>query len=61
MKKNDRGSVYEEMEKLKQRREDRKNKNDKGFKTEDYSKLIAKKKQGINMDPSNVSVDNIYF
>jgi hypothetical protein len=61
------GSITEEIEKLKQRREDRKNKNnvneekktshvDNGKCDEEYEKLIKKKKMIFNQKPENVKV-----
>lgn len=56
-KTNDKKSVLEDMEKLKQRREERKNKQDRQdfIKTDDYINLIKKKKQGLNLEKEEVN------
>ncbi len=50
------GSILEDMEKLKQRREERKNKNDRGVvtKANDFVNMIKKKKQQMLINPENV-------
>ncbi len=63
------GSITEELEKLKQRREDRKNKNTEDKKTKDnnegekcdtvYENLIKKKKIAFNQEPEKVIAYNL--
>lgn len=52
------GSILEDMEKLKHRREERKNKNDRGVATKanDFVNLIKKRKQQMIMEPQSVSI-----
>lgn len=51
------GSILEDMEKLKQRREERKNKNDRVVtKANDFVNMIKKKKQQMQINPENVNL-----
>jgi hypothetical protein len=63
---NKKNSVLEDMERLKQRREDRKNKPDKegGYintRGNDYAKMIIKKKKDINLEEDNVIFKTFYI
>lgn len=61
-------SIADDIEKMRQRREDRKNKNDDKnkydqgkFCDQDYEKLIRKKKREFDVDPEEVVLYNIAY
>jgi len=57
------GGIAEEIERLKQRRDDRKNKGEKGDgrSDPDYETLIRKKKLQFNKEPDNVILNLKYI